>query len=352
MRFLCFVFCFSWLAITHSSTVQNYDVELLVEKNAVLWVTETIVVEADGRSIKRGIYRDFPTSYRNANGRKVKVGFQILSVKQDGKNAAYHTQSVSNGLRLYVGEKDKLLNPGRYTYEIRYSVRRALGFFQTHDELYWNVTGNDWAFPILAVSAEVALPQGANILNNTAFTGRAGERGQRFTAKLLSGTRMVFKTTEPLPPRQGLTIVVGFEKGVITNPTNDYAQDTSSDSGIVDFLIQNIGVVLSTLGLIGVFLFYLLAWYFMGRDPKPITVIPRFEPPKGFSPQALRYIKKMRYDEKMFSSALVHLAVKGVLSIEKKRMTICLSKKNQLAQNSRLLKKYSMKRFLRTAKRL
>jgi hypothetical protein len=33
---------------------------------------------------------------------------------------------------------------------------------------------------------------------------------------------------------------------------------------------------------------YLFAWVSVGRDPAPGTVIPRFTPPRGYSPAALR----------------------------------------------------------------
>ena len=36
-------------------------------------VRETIVVESTGRKIKRGIYRDFPTTYKDRFGNRVTV---------------------------------------------------------------------------------------------------------------------------------------------------------------------------------------------------------------------------------------------------------------------------------------
>ncbi len=45
-------------------------------------------------------------------------------------------------------EKKVILPPGEYTYTFIYETDRQLGFFPEFDELYWNVTGNDWNFPI------------------------------------------------------------------------------------------------------------------------------------------------------------------------------------------------------------
>jgi len=46
-----------------------------------------------------------------------------------------------------------LLQHGRHVYEISYRTRYQLGFFDDHDELYWNVNGNGWTFAMDSVSA-------------------------------------------------------------------------------------------------------------------------------------------------------------------------------------------------------
>ena len=47
---------------------------------------------------------------------------------------------------------------GEHTYTLSYRTDRQLGYFENHDELYWNVTGTGWMFPIDAASARVRLP--------------------------------------------------------------------------------------------------------------------------------------------------------------------------------------------------
>ena len=55
-----------------------------VERNGDLFVTETIRVQAEGREIRRGILRDFPTIYARRDGTRVEVGFAVQSVTRDG----------------------------------------------------------------------------------------------------------------------------------------------------------------------------------------------------------------------------------------------------------------------------
>ncbi|VTR27445.1 Predicted membrane protein (DUF2207) [Serratia fonticola] len=45
-----------------------------------------------------------------------------------------------------------------YNYQIRYQVSNHFSRFPEWDELYWNVTGNDWAYPITKASFQLELP--------------------------------------------------------------------------------------------------------------------------------------------------------------------------------------------------
>jgi hypothetical protein len=81
-----------------------------------------------------------------------------LEVSRDGNSEEYHTENLTNGIRVYCGKSDYYLPAGEYTYSIKYKTDRQIGYFEYFDELYWNVTGNGWDFIIEKVSATVNLP--------------------------------------------------------------------------------------------------------------------------------------------------------------------------------------------------
>ena len=91
-----------------------FQSDLQVSADGSMEVVETIRVKAEGRQIKRGIYRDFPTVYRDRFNNRVKVRFDVLSVRRDGKPEAHHSQRISNGVRLYIGSKNRFLPEGEY----------------------------------------------------------------------------------------------------------------------------------------------------------------------------------------------------------------------------------------------
>ena len=103
----------SGIAAAASETILSFASHITVDPDASMRVTETIKVVSTGDQIKRGIYRDFPTTYKDHAGNKYVVGFAILAVARDGKPEAYHTETLSNGIRIYMGRKEYSTAAGR-----------------------------------------------------------------------------------------------------------------------------------------------------------------------------------------------------------------------------------------------
>ena len=317
---LGFVVIGTGIAPAASETILSFASHISVDPDAGMRVTETIKVASAGEQIKRGIFRDFPTTYKDHAGNKYTVGFAILAVARDGKPEAYHTETLSNGVRIYMGRKEYLLPPGEYTYTLSYRTDRQLGFFKDHDELYWNVTGNGWNFPIETASATVVLPRGspADKMTVQGYTGPTGAKGQHFTATVTPDGKAVFRTTRRLNAREGLTIVVNWPKGVVSEP--------SLRERTAYFLKDNLTSLIALIGFVVLLLYYVLVWFAAGRDPDRGTIMPIYTPPDNLSPASIRFMAEMGYDDKVFAAAVIDMAVKGFLSIHEKDGKYTLTK--------------------------
>jgi uncharacterized membrane protein YgcG len=329
--------------------ILSFDSRIVVQPDAAMTVCETIRVRAAGKAIKHGIYRDFPQLYRGWLGLNQKTGFDVLSARRDGKPEPYRTEKRENGMRVYFGQPSLVLQPGEYTYELVYRTDRQLGFFADHDELYWNVTGNGWEFPIERASATVTLPEKAAVTASEAYTGPSGARGRDYKSAVQPLNAVTFTTTRWLGEKQGLTIVVSWPKGFVTAPTRQQQWSTLAR--------DNLGVVMAAVGLLLVLVYYTVVWFAVGRDRRPGTIIPLYGPPKGFSPAAVRDLLKMGFDNKTFAAALIDLAVKGAIAIEQKDDEYTLRRKNLAAPNlssdekavlSKLLGSYESLRLVNT----
>ncbi|NGP52103.1 DUF2207 domain-containing protein [Thioalkalivibrio sp. XN8] len=288
--------------------ILDYQGEIEVHADATMTVSETIAVQAEGNMIRRGIFRDFPTDYRDRYGNRYRVGFEVLEVRRNGQPEPWHTERRSNGVRVYAGSADRRLEPGRHEYVIRYRTDRQLGFFDDHDELYWNVTGTGWDLPIDAARALVRLPDSvpADAIRATAFTGPQGSREQAYEAGL-EGQSVRIAAGRPLGPREGLTIVVSWPKGHVDEPT--------AEERLGWLLRDNRGLLLAGSGLLVVLGYLGWAWRRYGLDPPRGVIFPHYEPPGGYSPASARFISRMGYDNRAFVAAVVNLAVKGHVEI-------------------------------------
>jgi len=289
--------------------IQLFRSEISVAPDASAAVHETIRVRAAGSAIQHGIFRDFPTRYRDRFGNRVTVGFNVSRVLRDGRPEPYRLESIDNGVRIRIGRADFTLSPGEYTYEIFYGTTRQLGFFPDHDELYWNITGNDWAFPIERAEARVRLPAAVarDATRVEAYTGPVGAKNQDYRARVAEDGAAEFETTRSLRVRDGLTIVVSWPKGFVTAPT--FADKLHY------FFADNRTALIAAAGLIVLLAYYLLVWSAVGRDPAPGPIVVRYEPPRGLSPAGMRYLARMGFDQTTFAAATLNLAVKKFLTI-------------------------------------
>ena len=286
-----------------------YDSTVSVNADGSLDVEERIRVRAEGSNIRRGIYRDFPTRYRDRYGNRVVVDFTVQSVLRDGHPEPWFTERKANGVRLNTGNDTLLPVPADYTYTLRYRTHRQLGFFADHDELFWNAIGTGWAFPIDTGSVDVRLPRTvpAAALRAECYTGAQGERGQACTADVGTAGTAHWALRDGLAPQQGLTIVLSFPKGVVAAPTA--AQRARW------LLSDNRGVLVALATLLAMGAFMLRRWQRVGRDPAPGIVIARYAPPDGYSPAALRFVRRMGSDTRCVTADILALAVAGHVRI-------------------------------------
>ena len=273
-----------------------------VHKDSSMTVTEEITVNVEGRQIRRGIFRDFPTTYRTLTGGTMRTGFDVRETLLDGVETPFKTESRSNGVRVYIGDPDDYAPMGRHTYTMVYDTTYQVGFFEGHDELYWNVTGNDWDFAIDEARFTLEIPGDAAFNSVEFYTGWQGSKGQ--DAEVLPGD--IVRTTAPLSPGEGLTVVYTWPKGIVTPPEVPLFI-RFFDRYRVHFVIA--------LPLALALLYYLL-WLRWGKDPPMPTIIPVFAATEGRTPGFLRYVRRMGMDNTCFAADLLNLAVKGHVKIE------------------------------------
>jgi uncharacterized membrane protein len=290
-------------------TINKFHSDIMIGEDSSIIVKETIDVEF--HQSRHGIYREIPFQYRDEFGETITTPTRVLSVTDEsGKAWKYQAKKTGPMIHIRIGDAKRYVK-GNQTYVITYEVENVILFFNDHDELYWNVTGNYWKAPIKEASATVSLKT-KNKSKNLMVAGYEGGYGSKeecgYETYENSGK---FLTKRSLKMGEGLTIVFGWDKGLVLPP-----------SSWKKFLWA-VNVAENWVFLLPIFSFIYMfnLWYRKGRDPRvreSVTVM--YEPPKfdnkPLTPAEVGTLIDEKLDPRDITSTIVGLAVKGYIKVE------------------------------------
>jgi hypothetical protein len=141
-----------------SERVLGFHTDLTLREDGSLKVLEQIRLRSAGEKIKRGIFREFPSSLPDAWGRPHPFAFELLDVTRDGRPAVHQTTHIAGGEQLVIADPEALLPPGEHTYTIAFTTNPQVWTSGAMHKLRWTVIGPEWGFPIDDASATVELP--------------------------------------------------------------------------------------------------------------------------------------------------------------------------------------------------
>ena len=317
-------------ALADDWAINSFAVRLSVQADGSLNVTEDI--EVNFVTPHHGIFRDIPVvyDYDQASNRVLQLDVRSITNASD-RPWQYATSRNGAYEEIKIGDPNQTLSGGQ-SYLLTYTVHGAFNGFEDHDELFWNVTGNQWAVPIAAATATVSTPPGS-LQRQTCYQGPNGSTDP-CTAALAADTAS-FAATRPLNPGEGLTVVVALNKGAIPNPVPILEAKPRT---LPQYFELTPATVLGSLILLAVGLGLLgRYWWLHGRDrqyttayytqhdlnaPDQITplfqhrpVVVEFEPPDQLRPGQLGLILDESADTKDVTATIIDLAARGYLTI-------------------------------------
>lgn len=326
LAFLFFLFFALPVSAQTAWIITHFHSDVAIQQDGKVRIEETIDVDFKNLE-KHGIYRDLPVVYEDEGGSKTYTKITILSVIQDGHEAEYKVTKNNNNLRIRIGDPDRTIS-GSHEYKITYDVTGVLRSFQNHDEFYWNVTGSDWEAEIEKATAKITVPKD-QIEQTACFEGYVGYTNP-CAINQISPTEVTFAATRNLPPTQGLTIVIGYTKGIVpiltVPPPKKITDDLVTPLSLGTFLLA----LFAGLGTI--------TWLWMknGRDfwyptrrllnpnakeeirplwaHEPIVV--EFTPPHNLRPAELGVLMDERADTLDVTATIIDLANRGFLTIK------------------------------------
>ncbi|QQS60125.1 DUF2207 domain-containing protein [Candidatus Falkowbacteria bacterium] len=321
---IIFLFPFSQVQAEGGYTVDSFDSAIKIQQDGSVEVTEIIDVAFFEES--HGIYRYIPIVYKQENGDKQYTEIDVKFVSDGEKNVEYTTIYPQGKVEIKIGDPETLIS-GKKRYIINYTVRGVIKAYSNYDELYWNVTGNDWDVSMASVQAVVSITSGG--FNQTACY--FGPRGSKETCVEDRGNgEILYSSPRYLAPNEGLTIAVGFPKDTV--PLITIPKPLTIDQPQV----QKAVLFSFLLTFIPALIFLIRLWWRNGRDSyynrkslhdpdqqevtmplfgahEPIGV--EYEPPLNLRPAEIAVLVDEKSEARDISATIVDLAIKGYLTI-------------------------------------
>lgn len=253
-------------------SISSYRTQIVVRADGQMRVTETIAYDF-GADRKHGIFRKIPAQFRYDDTRDRTYPIDEVTVTMDGGGVPVDRSSKGGYQILKIGDPNRTVT-GTHTYVIGYTVGGALNHFPDHEELYWNVVGDEWQVPITAATATVTGP--AAIERTECFAGPTLSR-LGCDEKLTDGATATFRHSS-LGSGEGMSAVVAFPAGSVRN--TDAILTDRHDLTAAFHVSPATGGTAVGLGLLGLAGALAVGWL-VGRDRRYVGPLPGLVPEQG-----------------------------------------------------------------------
>lgn len=304
--------------------IDHYDVDIKLQEDGTLLIQEVIQYDFD-KFPGHGIFRSIPYRYvRGWYNDNLEIDLLSVTNAQEQEHPVEKVKpdefnEPSGNVVWRIGSPGVEVT-GRQTYVITYTAKWVIERFDDHDELYWNVIGDQWTVAIQSATATLHLPN--SLLEDRyepeCYTGYYGSEAQDCTIKRIDTNiwQIEAESNElgfDLGSGQGMTILFALKRGEIPEP-----------SAIQTFWhLAKSNWSLSFLPLILVLLIGLALRAKPRQSNKPL--IPIYEPPADLEAHTLELVLYNKLSDKTFAATLIELARDGyvhfVYNPEKKKVS-------------------------------
>jgi uncharacterized membrane protein len=269
-----------------------------VDPQGTLRIVERINVKFS--DYNHGILRAIPDRY---SGHSLQL--KVNSVTSDSGAASQYTTYSSNGNTvLKIGDPSRTVT-GSQEYTIDYTLRNVISFYDDHDELYWDVNGDQWDQTFDNVSVTIHLPNGLNQTKDAiCYAGGYGSKDKNCQISSTASSIQA-STINHLSGNQTLTYAAAFKKG--------YFQPSKWYETVAEYTKAIVGIFVPIVAIAGTSILY---WWRRGRDAKGTgIIIPQYGAPVGLKPLAVGNLIDFKVDNRDITATIIDLAVRHYIKI-------------------------------------
>ncbi len=301
------VLCVPQITQAKSWSFDRWNVTLDVQADASLVVREEQTFRFEGPFT--WITRDLPAS-KGIWYSDIHV-YDGSGSELTGTSAHVTNRQTSASIKVDINQSDTTA-----TYTFAYTVWNAVGYFDTYDELYWNVVSNDRDVPIADATATVRLPtplRSTSDWRQRLLIGATGSTEESTDFSVIDAQTVRFHAVD-IFANDNMTIVAGWPKGVVTETHRSVERSAAA------WLLFGGSVAAAILFPLVTLIVLVRRWRRTGRDPKGRkTIVPQYDPPDKTTPAVTGTVVDEKASSKELMATIIDLAVRGYLTIEETR---------------------------------
>lgn len=313
--FCLILFAFFAPTSVFAESINSFDVSLTAKRDGSMEINESIKYNF-GDLEKHGIFRNIPLVSRVGDLYRV-ISIEFIKLLRDGNSEQYSIDNNSKEVEVKIGDPNKTIS-GIHTYNIVYEVKNGIGSnYEDHDEIYWNVTGNNWQIPINSASFTIKTDFEVTPGKTICFTGSQGSKVADCQIEEVNGSKKVV-LMRPLLPYEGLTVVTSFPVNTFPKSELQKNQPVFDPDFLAFFKILIPIYLLLNLGLAP----YLIYWYNKQKNkvrfgqPTVNFDIPEYPKKERVSPAEAGTIDNTKLDKDDISATIFDLAIRKYIKIE------------------------------------
>jgi hypothetical protein len=277
-------------------------------------VREQLTLVTTGTTISRTLSQDVREV---GQGARATPSWRVQRASIDGKPASWRMSSPSpSRLMLDIGTG---VAPGLHTLDLTFITDRFVTAGASRADLTWDATGA-WNAPVAQTVILITPPPGAQRSLSGAGGAMQNSLGRIGSVKAVEDMDggVTVRGDRQLAAGERLVVHAAWTGGFVHVPTAGMR---------VDWFVRDWGgVVMGLLGLLLLAGYFQSAWSTVGRDPPRTAIIPRFDPPAGMSPAAVRYVRRMSFDGTGFAANLLDLGARGAVTVTQDHDTTVLQR--------------------------
>jgi len=315
--FVFLIFSLFHYSYAQSPVIISFNSDIEIQKEGTLLIEEKIDVDF-GSEQKHGLVREITYKITNEDGDRLKFGIEILDIS-DGQGNKYNFSSakINDYIELKIGDPDKLIT-GQKTYVIKYRVSGGITYFTDHDELYWNLSGNYWNYPIESFTSRIELPEGTNEENIKYICYEGNDTSEEQTCDVMYENGFIYASSSRLlVPGEGITAGVSFPKGLVA-----VLEPEKDDMSLISKIFLGLLVLLASLWYLvlplKIFINSLKEKKFIRQNEKIVAAwfeSPQYDNGDAFTPAETGFILDKKIDHQELTATIIHLAQRGYLKI-------------------------------------